>query len=203
MAVNKLNPHQQIKVKEIISSVFLFNGNAPKAIEKIEQTTGVTLSIQQIYYYLKQIKEEEKQKTAANAEEIKAKELKKLDYLESEVIEQWDKSKLNAETVTTKTLGIEEKPAFNTANKKGLTDFDGDPREAKLEVKTEETLKRSGQCGDPRYIDNLIRLSKRRSELLGLDAPTKKEISISHPKPLTEMSNAELSEYISEIESSL
>lgn len=213
MAAKKLSEHQKVKAKEIISSVFLFGGDAEIAVIQIFEATSIKVSTRQVYHYLEQIKAKSQQKTEQNLEQVRQGELEKLKYLELETIAQWQRSKQNAETLTTESVGVDEKEIAEFS--KELTDervnrFDGDPRnpdpelkDLKVEVKTKEKKQVSGRTGEPKYIDLLIKIQQRRADLLGLDAPSKKEISINHPKPIKDMTNAELSKYISDLESSV
>lgn len=84
-------------------------------------------------------------------DQIKARELAKLDLWEAEVIAEWEKSKKD---YTKKT--VEDKPAGSRG---------GGGKSAKIET--------GGQCGDPRYIQALISIQDRRAKILGVDAPSK------------------------------
>lgn len=152
MPVHKLNDYQQIKAKEIIADVFLFNGNAHKAIAEIEKQLQVSVSYQLIYYYLRQIKKDWSAKTQKSVEEIKAKELAKIDKLESEAISEWQRSKSKSTTVTT----------FSSSQ--------GDSGTSTTTTKIEERI------GETALLNTLIKLAERRSKLLGLDAPIKQDL---------------------------
>jgi hypothetical protein len=196
---NKLSEAQRIRVKDIVATLSLRCVKQSRIIEAIEQETGETLTQPQISFYLSQAKKDWKRSASGAIQDKIEREEAKLDLVEEQSWNEFDRSKLNAETLTTKTLGIEEKPPVNSADKKDSTNSDIDPREAKLQIKTEETLKSEGQCGDPRYLQIIINSSKQRADLLGLNAPTKQEINVSldliPPKPLPDMSDDELREY--------
>lgn len=159
-----LTDTQKAKVKEIVAKNALRNGRLRDAVAIIDSVLGVTLSISQLSRYLKK----ERQTWSKNAQnaitQAKAKELAKLDQLEREVYIQWDKSTQDSETI------IDKETRFG--------DF--------------QTKKVSGQSGNPRYIDALVAISKRRAELLGLDAPTKQETTITLEKDIEDMTDEEL-----------
>jgi hypothetical protein len=169
----------------------------------IQEEFGEVVAISTVHYYLKQVEEEWRETYLGDAAVVKAAELAKLDHLENEVYSQWERSKQNAETVTTELVGVDEVPAAER-RRPGRRDDDGDPREARLEVKTKEVTKSAGQSGDPRYIHNLMEISERRAKLLGLDAPAKQELSgaitLLPPKPLSEMTDDELADYEQQLE---
>jgi hypothetical protein len=81
-------------------------------------------------------------------DKVKARELQKLDHLEQETFEQWERSKQDAvKRVVEKGKGK------------------GGGSTSKLET--------AGQCGDPRYLNVLLGIHERRAKILGSDAPTK------------------------------
>lgn len=208
MAANKLNAHQKLKVKEIIANVFLFDGTVEIAVEHIFIAMGINISSRQVYRYLKQINEQVKKTTEQNLDKIRQNELKKLKHLELEVLGQWERSKQNIESFTTESVGVDEKELNELREDLPLKNrFDGDPRnpdadlKVKVEVKTKEKKQVTGRIAEAKYIQILVNIQERRAKLLGLDAPSKQDISITRPKPLTEMTNAELREYRESLES--
>jgi len=182
MAANKLSGIAKIRAKEIITSVFLFNGDEQTAIDRVYQELGVQLSERQIQYYFtdikKPIQENQEQQAQEALEEIRQKELKKLDYLELEVIQQWHRSKQNAESITVESVGVDV-DELNQLKKDLPQDdkFADDPRnpdptlkeDLKVQVKTKEKRKSSGRIAEPRYIKLLVEIQARRAQLLGLD----------------------------------
>lgn len=150
MPAIKLTETQRIKAKEIISDVFLFNGKVSTAIDRIYAATGVTLGKGQIYFYRKQIEKGWQEKAQKDIQVIKIRELKKLDTLELEAITQWERSQKEQASTSTKTYP------------------DGSQE---VTEKTTESL------ADPRYVANLLHIAERRAKLLGLDAPTKVEVT--------------------------
>jgi len=174
-SANKLTECQRVKAKEIIAKVILRKGTQEKATEEIEKILGVKISRVQVSHYVKDLQKEWLANAQRDVEVIKAEEVAELDSLKGEVYEQWERSKLNAETTTTKLVGVDEVKSNKAKN--SLDDEIEDPRDSKLQVQTEETKKISGQSGDPRYIHNLIEISQQKAKILGLNAPEKLEIS--------------------------
>lgn len=176
MSSPKLTDYQKVKAKEIIAKVILRKGTQEKASEEIEKNLGVKITRQQVSYYVQILQKEWLANSQRDIAEIKAEEIAELDALKCEVYDQWERSKLNAETVTTKLVGVDEAKS-NKAKQYFLDDQQEDPRDTKLQVQTEETTKIAGQCGDPRYIHNIVELSQQKAKILGLNAPEKVEVS--------------------------
>jgi len=172
---HKLTQDQRVKAKEIIAKVILRKGTQAKAAEEIERVLGAEISQEQVSYYVKILRREWVANTQKDISIIKAEEVAELDALKGEVYEQWERSKLNAETITTKLVGVDE--VKSNKAKPFLDDETEDPRDSKLQVQTEETKKSAGQSGDPRYVHNIIEISQQKAKLLGLNAPEKIEIS--------------------------
>jgi len=150
MAAIKLTKDQRIKAKEIIADVFLFNRGVDTAIDNIFSVIGIKLSRGQIYFYLKQIEQDWQEKTQKDIQAIKAKELKKLEKLELELIVQWQRSQEE-----TRSKSVKKFPSGSKQITRKITE----------------------RLADPRYIANLLAISERRAKLLGLDAPTKVEVT--------------------------
>lgn len=174
---NKLTDTQKVKAKEIIAKTILRKGTQEKAAEEIENQLGVRITRQQVSYYLKGLEQEWLSSSQQDVAIIKTKELAKLDLIDAETWEQFDRSKLNAETTTTKLVGVDEAKSNKVKRYDPLDDELEDPRDTKLQVQTEETKKVSGQCGDPRYLQILINTTKTRADILGLNAPVKQDIT--------------------------
>lgn len=83
----------------------------------------------------------------------RAEELAKVDNLEREYWEAWKRSCEDAETVTEKIVG-------DTKNKRG-----------------EKTRRVEGQAGDPRFLAGVQWCIERRCKILGIDAPTRQDIT--------------------------
>jgi predicted transcriptional regulator len=85
--------------------------------------------------------------------EAKAQELAKIDKLEREYWDAWQRS-------------CEDKEATLVEN-----------REAKGDKQSKSWLRREGQAGDPRFLQGVQWCIERRCKILGIDAPEKKEIT--------------------------
>lgn len=176
-SANKLTEYQKVKAKEIIAKVILRKGTQVKAAEEVEKALGVRISQPQISSYVKALQQEWLANSQRDIGIIKAQELGKLDLIDAESWEQFDRSKLNAETTTTKLVGVDESKSNKAKQYDPFDDELGDPRDTKLQVQTEETKKVSGQCGDPRYLQILINTTKTRADILGLNMPSKLEVT--------------------------
>ncbi|MDO6466793.1 hypothetical protein [Neptunomonas phycophila] len=82
-------------------------------------------------------------------DQIRAEQLAKLDLIESQLWEQWQRS---CETIIK-----------TRKEKREATKFPG----------TNNTIEKIEQSGDPRYMMGILNIIERRCKLMGLDAPTK------------------------------
>lgn len=105
-----------------------------------------TLSQQQISYDLTYIEKQWQKETIENVQKAKMRELKKLDGIEREYLVGWERSKRE-----------KEKHKRKVKNEEG-------ERSKEVQVETEERV------GNPRFLDGLVKIAKRRAGLLGLDA---------------------------------
>lgn len=169
--INKLNDYQRAKVKEIIAKVLLSKGNQAQAIKKIEKELAIQISQPLVSYYAKELEKEWLAASQRDISEIKAGEVAFLDNLSKEVYSEWKKSKRNAET---KTRGTNSKGRFSS-------------------------FKSQGRTGNPDYINNLVNISKRKADLLGMDAPVKQETKITLSKDIEDMTDDELADLEKEI----
>lgn len=171
-----LTDSQKAKIKEIVARNAKRKGTQQKAVELIEAEIGVVLDRSYVSKLLTAIEAEWLANAQRDISLIKAEELAKLDLVDAETWEQFDRSKLNAETTTTRLVGVDEVKS-GKAKHNPPDDEEEDPRGVKLQVQTEETKKVSGQCGDPRYLQILINTTKTRADILGLNVPTKLEVT--------------------------
>ena len=105
---------------------------------------------------LKVVRQQWLESSLMDFNELKARELEKLDLLEREAYRGWYRSLRDAETAKTK----------------GAADADGEmdtPQEVETTVK--------GQAGDPRFLAEIRHCIESRRKLLGLDAPQQVEIN--------------------------
>jgi predicted transcriptional regulator len=100
-----------------------------------------------------------KAEAVADMDEIKAKELAKLDALEVEAYEAWQGSKKESQ----KTV-VEERPGRNTSDEKP-----GKGANAGKFIKVEKQT----SDGDPRFLQALLAIQDRRAKIQGFDVPVK------------------------------
>lgn len=120
----------------------------------IAEVLGV--SQQQISDDLKLIRKRWRDSALRDFDEAIAQELAKIDLVESEYWQQWEKSKL---------------PKRTKRNEDGMTEKGAIVKEVTIE---------ENKCGDPRYLDGVMRCIERRCALLGLDSELKyQDLSIA------------------------
>ena len=122
---------------------------------------GYTISFQMVYYDLQQCLIEWKRERLETIDEYVTQELRKLDKMEVELWEAWERSK---------TGKLREKNRQNAKPRKVLEDGDN-PEYYGYEETTTET-----SAGNPRFLDLLLNVQQRRAKMLGFDAPVKIEI---------------------------
>jgi hypothetical protein len=122
---------------------------------------GYTISFQMVYYDLQQCLIEWKRERLETIDEYVTQELRKLDKMEVELWEAWERSK---------TGKLREKNRQNAKPRKVLEDGDN-PEYYGYEETTTET-----SAGNPRFLDLLLNVQQRRAKMLGFDAPIKVEI---------------------------
>ena len=94
--------------------------------------------------------------------EAKSQELAKIDRLEREYWQAWERSCEDAETVTEKARAS---------------------RGAEKPDSVEKTKQAKGQAGDPRFLNGIQWCIERRCKILGIDAPKRIEAMLSKRKP--------------------
>ncbi len=110
---------------------------------------------------LSQLRKEWLDRSINHIDQRKAIELAKIDRLELEYWNAWDRSKENAEVEVTEQIGSRKKP-----KKEGEEgDFAITPERLKKYKKTE------GQSGNPAFLAGVGWCIDKRCEILGLDAP--------------------------------
>lgn len=114
-----------------------------------------------VYYDLQQCLIEWKRERLETIDEYVTQELRKLDKMEVELWEAWERSK---------TGKLREKNRQNAKPRKVLEDGDN-PEYYGYEETTTET-----SAGNPRFLDLLLNVQQRRAKMLGFDAPIKVEI---------------------------
>ena len=103
--------------------------------------------------------------------EAKARELAKVDQLEREYWQAWERSCEDAETETQKAKGDVRK-------------YEGNDGQFVQERPAEVTKTRKGQAGDPRFLAGIQWCINKRCDILGIDAPRRHELSGPDGGPL-------------------
>jgi hypothetical protein len=119
---------------------------------KIAGICRVTQS--QVSYDLKRLSQQWIESSLMNIDQLKARELAKIDQAERSAWQGWEKS---CQTRTKK--------------RTATSDFEKGTR-------NESSVERIKAAGDPRYIEVVLRCIRQRSELLGLNAPSKSDINL-------------------------
>lgn len=122
---------------------------------------GYTITFQMVYYDLQQCLIEWKRERLESIDDYVTQELRKLDKMEVELWEAWERSK---------TGKLREKNRQNAKPRKVLEDGDN-PEYYGYEETTTET-----SAGNPRFLDLLLNVQQRRAKMLGFDAPIKVDI---------------------------
>jgi hypothetical protein len=123
-----------------------------KGYQQVEIAAKHNVSQSQISLDLKWIRGEWLKSATASMGEIKARELAKIDKLELEYYDAWERSKKDAETK------IIEGKGDKTSDS---------PSDIKQTIRTE------GQIGDPRYLSGVQWCIEQRMKIFGMYAPTK------------------------------
>lgn len=111
---------------------------------------------------LSALQEEWRQSTLVDLNEAKSKELAKVDQLEREYWEAWERSKENAEVEVTEQIGTRRKL------KQGEKDT-GEPAIVPERLKKYKRVE--GQSGNPSFLAGIQWCINKRCEILGLNAP--------------------------------
>ena len=144
MAAPKRNPAQRDKDRATVTELYLQG----KTQASIAELLGVSQS--QISQDLKAIRRVWVKEAVRDFDELKSRELAKIDRLELEYWEAWKRSQEDAEVETEKAIGDKEKP-----------------------TRVEKSKRKEGQAGDPRFLQGVQWCIEQRCKILGLNAPTK------------------------------
>jgi hypothetical protein len=117
-----------------------------------EIARGLGMTHWQVLYDLRIVVKRWQDSALANVDEMRGRELAKLDIMEKEAWEAWEKSKGKKRTKT-----YEAGYAAGEA------------------VPEKQTAREEETFGDPRYFDLLLKCMDRRIKLLGIEAPAKDE----------------------------
>ena len=129
--------------------------------ENARSGVGYTITKQMVYWDMQQLLIEWKRERMENIDDYVTQELRKLDKMEVELWEAWERSK---------TGKLREKNRQNANPRKVLEDGDN-PEYYGYEETTTET-----SAGNPRFLDLLLNVQQRRAKMLGFDAPIKVDI---------------------------
>lgn len=135
-------------------------------LNKHNKTRGLdyTISHANIFRDMKQALIEWKKLRLTNIDDYVQAELSKLDRMEAELWEAWDKSKTG-------------KQRRKTRNSKKPNKLDAEVNEPEYYGYSEDATETS--AGDPRFMDILLNIQQRRAKLLGFDAPAKVDVSVN------------------------
>ena len=134
---------------------------------------------------LRSLSEEWKEAAKEDIEAIKARELRKLDRIESEATKAWERSLQDYNRKV-----VSERPGKEAKDEKAKGR--GKDRTASIET--------GSQNGDPRFLRIILDCQERRAKILGSDAPTK--VAPTDPtgtQPYKSMTDAELDARIREL----
>lgn len=129
--------------------------------ENARRGVGYTITKQMVYWDMQQLLIEWKRERMENIDDYVTQELRKLDKMEVELWEAWERSK---------TGKLREKNRQNAKPRKVLEDGDNPEYYGYEETATETS------AGNPRFLDLLLNVQQRRAKMLGFDAPIKVDI---------------------------
>lgn len=130
--------------------------------ENARRGVGYTITKQMVYWDMQQLLIEWKRERMENIDDYVTQELRKLDKMEVELWEAWERSK---------TGKLREKNRQNANLRKELEDGDNPEYYGYEETTTEAS------AGNPRFLDLLLNVQQRRAKMLGFDAPIKVDMS--------------------------
>jgi transcriptional regulator with XRE-family HTH domain len=129
------------------------------------------VSQQQISYDLKALQKRWRESALVNVDEAKARELAKVDQLEREYWDAWERSKGNAEIETIEQIGVRGK-----APRQGDGEEDGELTIVPLRVK--KNKRTEGRSGNPAFLAGIQWCINKRCEIMGLNAPIKQDVRL-------------------------
>ena len=158
MAPPKRTPFQREESLHRIASLYLQQWTQAEIAREVGLSQGM------ISNDLKLIQNRWREETAFNLDEAKGKELARLDALEREYWAAWERSKNERTKKRQETDGKAK---------------DGKPNVKKLSIQMEQ------RDGNPAFLDGVRNCIADRRKLLGLDAPTKSELTGANGGALT------------------
>jgi len=187
MAANKRNEKQKSQDRTMIANWMVQNKTVRKIQEllnenNLEKGKGYTLSLGQIAADMKKVLQEWQDERKDFIDYVVDRELKKLDIIEAECWEAWDKSKQGKKTTK-----------FSGGQITNTSVSGGKIKERSLE----ET------SGDVKYLDKIFDCMDMRKDLLGYAAAKKVEFSGSIGVGVTPMSEDEIEKEKARIKNNL
>jgi hypothetical protein len=151
MAETKLNSVEQAKITAEIAYLY-FRKHTQFEISQKLSTTENTISQQMVSYYLRKLQRQWLKESALDFNKAKSRELARINALEMEYWQAWQRSQADVEVSKKK-----ERPEA----------------EANAIIELEKIT--TGQVGDPRFLQGIERCIEMRSKILGFFAPVKFE----------------------------
>ena len=157
MAGKKRNETELLLDRVVITDMLLRNSSLRQIAEKLnENNVGrYTVTFQQVWYDVKKLQKEWYQESQDLIEQGIVREIKKLDKIEAECWDAWEKSKRGKRS---------------TIMEGGFVDAEGKETAGSI-----VNRKLDSSSGDVRFLVMIERCIVRRSELLGVMFPSKKE----------------------------
>jgi hypothetical protein len=143
MTAKKRHPDEVRRDRELIARLYMQGRNQFEIAETISKQYDFTITQQQISSDLKVIRDRWLESSVRDFDTAKAEQLAKIDHMEFEAWQSWEKSKEVSKTVTRKQGGVNDGEVITKI----------------------ETL-----SGNPAYLNIVDRCIERRCRLLGLDA---------------------------------
>jgi len=158
-----------VRDMSIVSSLYFQGYKAKEIIREWKIRTGAKYKLSEggIYHIISTAQSIWQKKTFKNINELKAKELAKLDALESEYWRAWHKSLLKSKQTTKKS----ERGVLPTGNM--IVDENGNlvPEERTVFIETELQEREIERDGNPEFLRGVERCIEQRSKILGLYNP--------------------------------
>ena len=147
---------------ERVARLYL-QGQTQRQIAKV-----VGVSQTQVCFDLQAIREEWRKSALMNFTERQAQELAKLERLEAEAWDAWERSKaeqLQTYAETEQTLPADGEPAAAPVPRKPRT------------KRSKSSIRKTQSAGEDRFMEVILKCVERRCKMLGIDAPSKVELS--------------------------
>ncbi len=145
--------HQEEEDRLIISRLYLESRLQADIAAHLSELRDYKISQQLLSYDLKRISQRWIKEQIDNFDEMKARELTKIDQAERNAWEAWQKSRKKTRVVVTR------------------------GRKAKAQETVERTVREEEKSGDPRYLSVVLSCVQERCKLRGLYSPQKHEIN--------------------------